>query len=215
MLESLLRPTNPYANPEEKHHALIFGMWLFLGTEILLFGGLFLGLSAYRVLYPAEFALGSHHMALWMGTANTFVLLTSSLSMALAVRAAQNDSAKLTALLLLVTAGLGAVFLGIKFTEYADHIQHGLWPGPGFHVEGTSAPERVRLFFLLYFIMTGLHALHLTIGIGLVSLMALLAWRKAFIPAAYTPVEMTGLYWHLVDIVWIFLFPMFYLIGHH
>lgn len=215
MLEQILHPTNPYANPEEKHHALIFGMWLFLGTEIMLFGGLILALSAYRVLYPAEFNLGSHYMDLWMGTANTFVLLTSSLAMALAVRAAQNDSAKLTAVLLLVTAGLGVVFLGIKFTEYADHIQHGLLPGPGFHFEGGVDPQRVQLFFLLYFIITGLHAFHLTIGIGLVSLMALLAWRKLFIPGAYTPVEMTGLYWHLVDIVWIFLFPLFYLIGHH
>ena len=214
MLESLLHPTDPFASREKKHQALVFGMWVFLASEIMLFGVLLLGLTVYRALYPQAFELASHRLELWLGGANTLVLLTSSLTMALGVRAAQLDRPKGPALLLLATAGLGAVFLIVKRLEYAHHIAHGLLPGPGFHFEGPVDPSRAQLFFLFYFVLTGRHALHLTIGIAVVTLLATLAWRKAFIPGASIPVELGGLYWHLVDIVWIFLFPMLYLFGH-
>jgi cytochrome c oxidase subunit 3 len=213
VLDSLRHPPDPHATPRRKRDALVLGMWIFLGSEIMLFGALFTALSAYRVLYPEAFALASRQLALGLGALNTAVLLTSSLTMALGVRAARLDAPRLTALWLLVTAALGSVFLGLKFVEYADHIAHGLLPGADFHLAGVEAGP-AQLFFRLYFILTGLHALHLAVGIGLVVTMALLARRKAFIPAADTPVEMAGLYWHLVDIVWIFLFPMLYLIAH-
>lgn len=210
MFEPLRHPPDPYANREQKHDAAVLGMWLFLGSEIMLFGGLFMALTVYHATHPAAFEAASRHLSLALGGLNTLVLLTSSLTMALAVRQAQRDGTRLVALLLALTAGLGLVFLGLKFTEYAQHIQSGLLPGPHFRFAGPHAPA-IELFFVFYFVMTGLHALHLAVGIGITGLMAVLAWRRAFIPEAYTPVEVAGLYWHLVDIVWIFLFPMLYL----
>jgi cytochrome c oxidase subunit 3 len=202
-----------FDDPLQQREAATLGMWVFLATEILLFGGLFAGLTAYRTMYLPAFEAASHHLELWNGTLNTAVLLTSSLTMALAVRSAQLGAKKPTALLLLGTAGLGAVFLGFKLLEYYHHYQHGLVPGAMFRYEGPY-PDQVQLFFVFYYVMTGLHAVHLTIGLGVTLTLAALAWLGRYSRAYHTPVEMGGLYWHLIDVVWVFLYPMLYLIGH-
>jgi cytochrome c oxidase subunit 3 len=187
-------------------------MWVFLATEILFFGGMFMGYIIYRWLYPEAFALASQKMDLALGAVNTAVLLTSSLTMALAVRAAQVGSRKGTVLLLLVTAGFGIVFLGIKGIEYYHKFVEHLVPGPNFEFDPAHA-SHAEIFFILYFLLTGVHALHLLVGICLTGVMAYMAWRGRFTPEYYSPVEVSGLYWHFVDIIWIFLFPLLYLIN--
>jgi len=188
------------------------GMWVFLLTEIMFFGGLFAGYTVYRTLYPAAFAEGSHHLNLVLGGINTAVLISSSLTMALAVHAAQTGQRQLLLGFLLGTMVLGLVFLGIKAVEYGHKFAEHLVPGPGFVSAGPHAGQ-VRLFFGLYFGMTGMHALHMVIGIALLAGLAVLAWRGRFTPAYHVPVELIGLYWHFVDMVWIFLFPLLYLLG--
>ena len=209
---------HPYAHQfddvEQQHDAAQLGMWVFLVTEILFFGGLFLTYSVYRVLYPGAFAHGSNTLDLTLGTINTAVLIGSSLTMALAVHAAALGSRRGQVLFLVLTIVLGSVFLGIKGVEYAHKFHEGHVPGPYFTYEGADAPQ-VELFFSLYFCMTGLHATHMVIGIGILAVLIWMARRDRFSPAYYTPVELTGLYWHFVDIVWIFLFPLLYLIGRH
>ncbi len=195
---------------EQQETSARLGMWLFLCTEVLLFGGIFMGYAVYRAIYPEAWVEGSHHNDVVWGTINTAVLLVSSLTMALAVHAAEEEKWKLTTYFLLGTIALGALFLGIKFYEYYVHYAEGYAPGVRFTVSGPDAPQ-VELFFIFYFAMTGLHALHMIIGLGLVAVMAALAWRGRL--AYHVPVEMTGLYWHLVDVVWVFLFPLLYLIG--
>lgn len=186
------------------------GMWLFLCTEILLFGGLFLGYAVYRAFYPEAWAEGSHHNDILLGTINTGVLLVSSLTMALAVHAAEEEQDGAVVTFLSLTLVLGALFLGIKFYEYYVHYEHHLVPGIRFSPEGGPAPQ-IELFMFFYFVMTGLHAVHMVIGLGILSVLIFLAWRRRL--SFHMPVEITGLYWHLVDIVWVFLFPMLYLIG--
>ena len=190
------------------------GMWLFLVTEVLFFGGLFLVYSVYRGWYPAAFAASSHELIVWAGTLNTVVLITSSLTMALAVHAAETGNRRALILLLLATMALGCVFLGVKAYEYrTEYLEHHV-PGLGFEFEKTYFLQ-AQIFFSLYFVMTGLHALHMIIGLGVMAVMVWLSWRGRITPEYFNPIEVSGLYWHFVDIVWIFLFPLLYLIGRH
>lgn len=200
---------------EQQREAASLGVWVFLATEILFFGGLFAAYTIYRWTYPAAFAEASRHLDVRLGTINTGVLLTSSLSMALAVRATQTGSRKLAAALLVVTAILGAVFLGIKLDEYQHKFAEGLAPGPGFRPPGGHALLGIELFYILYFAMTGLHAVHMVIGIALLLGIVVPVLMGRFSPQNHNFVEGTGLYWHFVDIVWIFLFPLLYLVGRH
>lgn len=187
------------------------GMWAFLATEALFFGGMFLGYAIYRSAHFAEFAEGSLHLDLFLGTANTAILIASSFTMALAVEAAESERRRRTAGFLGATLALGILFLGIKFYEYADKFHHGLFPGPGF--SQVSSP--VELFYCFYFAMTGMHALHMIVGVGLLTTLALMVLFGRGLPARATAVEMAGLYWHFVDCVWIFLFPLLYLVDRH
>jgi cytochrome c oxidase subunit 3 len=226
LAEAHALPAHQFDDLAQQREAATLGMWVFLATEVLFFGGLFLGYIVYRTLYPVEFAAGSHHLIMPLGAINTAVLLTSSWTMALAVRAAQLGQRRALIALLLCTVVLGACFLGIKMYEWWVDYREGLVPGPGFtYVSALSPaltenapgvdPRRVEIFFLLYFFMTGLHALHMIIGIGLLLIIAFLAHRWKFSAQYYSPVEISGLYWHFVDVIWIFLFPLLYLIGHH
>lgn len=198
---------------EQQREAASLGVWIFLVTEVMFFGGLFAAYIAYRFLYPAAFVASSRKLDVELGALNTAVLLTSSLTMALAVRSAQIGRAKLSALFLGLTALLGGAFLGIKFTEYGHKFAEHLVPGPSFHLPGFERSG--QLFFSLYFGMTGLHALHMIIGIAfLLGLMAP-TYRGKFSPENHNFIEGVGLYWHFVDIIWIFLFPLLYLVGRH
>jgi cytochrome c oxidase subunit III len=196
----------------QQQEASTLGMWLFLATEVLFFGGMFMGYIVYRWTYPEAFALASGHMDVLLGGVNTAVLLTSSLTMALAVRAAQVGSNRGSALLLVATALLGIVFLSIKGFEYYHKYAEHLIPGSGFQFDAAHA-RPAEIFYILYFLLTGVHAIHLLIGVGLTGVIAVMAWRGRFTPEYYSPVEVSGLYWHFVDVVWIFLYPLLYLIN--
>jgi cytochrome c oxidase subunit 3 len=199
----------------QQAEASTLGMWVFLVTEIMFFGGLFMAYLVYRHNSPSGFQEASHELNLWLGATNTAVLIFSSLTMALAVRAAQTSQKRGTQIaFLLITIFFGFVFLGIKAFEYAEKFRVGHVPGPNFHWDGQY-PKPAEQFYSLYFAMTGLHALHMIIGIGIMSVITWMAWRNTFDKEYYTPVEVAGLYWHFVDIVWIFLFPLLYLIGGH
>jgi cytochrome c oxidase subunit 3 len=211
-------------HPKLQHHfddmaqqaeASTLGMWVFLVTEIMFFGGLFMAYLLYRYRSPEGFAEASNHLNVIWGAINTIVLIVSSLTMAMAVRSAQTSArATVQVRWLLATMVFGAAFLGIKAIEYADKFKHHLVPGPHFRWEGTY-PSAAEQFYSLYFSMTGLHALHMIIGLGIMTVISIMAWRRQFDAQYYTPVEVAGLYWHFVDIVWIFLFPLLYLIGYH
>ena len=194
----------------QQHEAAELGLWLFIATELMLFGGLFLGLVVYRIAYPEAAENASNHLHLWIGGANTAVLLTSSLTMALAVVGAREGKRAQTTGLLLLTALLGLLFLGIKGYEYHSEYREGLMPGvgPAFPLE-----QHAELFFNFYFASTGLHALHLALGIVAVGVFA---WRtlsqRLPVPQRATRIEGMGMYWHFVDIVWVFLYPVLYLI---
>jgi cytochrome c oxidase subunit 3 len=198
----------------QQYEADSLGMWLFLLTEIMFFGGLFTGYTVYRTFYPEAFVAGSHHLDILLGGINTAVLISSSLTMALAVHAAQTGQRWSQVGFLLLTILFGLVFLGIKTIEYAHKFHEHLVPGKQFFAEGPHAGQ-VQLFFGFYFGMTGMHAVHMVIGIGLLAVLTVLAWRGRFTADYYAPVELVGLYWHFVDIVWIFLFPLLYLLGRH
>ena len=198
---------------EQQRSAAQLGMWIFLATEVLFFGGLFLAYTVYRSLYSETFAAASHHAEVILGGANTAILLFSSTLMALAVRAAELRNRKQLVWLLLSTAFLGLVFMGIKGFEYHKDFVESLVPGSRFQWH-EAKPAHAEIFFWLYFAMTGLHAIHVTVGIFVLLTMAVLARLGKFTTGHYTPVEIAGLYWHFVDIVWIFLFPLMYLAGH-
>jgi cytochrome c oxidase subunit 3 len=212
-------------HPRLQHHfddmaqqaeASTLGMWVFLVTEIMFFGGLFLAYLVYRAADPMAFQEASAHLSIKLGAFNTAVLIMSSLTMALAVRSAQTSApAKTQFGWLVATIILGAVFLGVKVIEYGDKFRDGIVPGPYFNPQVFEHDAGAEMFYSLYFCMTGLHALHMIIGIGIMGVIAWMAWRKQFDSSYYTPVEVSGLYWHFVDIVWIFLFPLLYLIGRH
>jgi len=196
---------------EQQQEASTLGMWVFLATEILFFGGLFLGYTVYRGLYPAVYGEASRRLDIVFGAINTGVLLCSSLTMAMAVHEAQSGNRKMLIVFLVLTMLLGAAFLGIKFYEYYQKYEENLIPGPGFVWEGSDA-RHASLFFVFYFVMTGMHALHMIIGIGLMATLVVLTLRGKFNAIYYSPVELSGLYWHFVDIVWVFLFPLLYLV---
>jgi len=199
---------------EQQKDAATLGMWLFLVTEVLFFGGLFLVYTTYRNMYPEAFAAASHEMLVWAGTINTGVLITSSLTMALAVHAAQTGNRRLLLTFLVLTMILGATFLGIKAFEYhTEWVEHHV-PGLNYAFEPRFY-RNAQIFFSLYFLMTGLHALHMIIGLGIMSVMLWWSVRGTITPEYSNPIEIAGLYWHFVDIVWIFLFPLLYLIGRH
>ena len=199
---------------EQQKDTATLGMWTFLVTEILFFGGLFAAYGVYRTSFPAAFRAGSHELDIALGCFNTVVLIASSLTMALAVRGGQTDKGKLAAALLVLTMVLGTVFLVVKGFEYHHKFVEHHVPGASFHFEGPDAPH-AQLFFSLYFLMTGLHALHMIIGIVLVGYVAIRAASGVYTPENYNFLEGTGLYWHFVDLIWIFLFPLLYLIGRH
>jgi cytochrome c oxidase subunit 3 len=200
---------------EQQAEASTLGMWVFLCTEILFFGGLFMAYLVYRHASPEGFQEASHALSRFWGTTNTLVLICSSLTMALAVRAAQTSRPRKTQVgWLVATMVFGVGFLGIKAIEYYDKFVDHHVPGPNFHWDGLYA-KPAEQFYSLYFAMTGLHALHMIIGLGIMVVIAILAWRNTFDEEYYTPVEVAGLYWHFVDIVWIFLYPLLYLIGGH
>jgi cytochrome c oxidase subunit 3 len=229
-----------FDDAEQQFVAAELGMWVFLATEVLFFGGAFCGYAVYRFHYPTAFLAGSHHLDVWLGAINTAVLLTSSLTMVLAVYSAQKDRRAALIFNLLLTLVLGVAFLGVKGYEYYHKFEERLVPGRNFSFEAAASrtgqnsishdqnasvaesrihkaaervnPKHVQLFFSFYFTLTGLHALHMVIGIGVIAVLVVAAARGAFAGGYFTPIEMTGLYWHFVDIVWVFLFPLLYLI---
>lgn len=197
---------------EQQREASSLGMWIFLVTEIMFFGGLFTGYTLYRTAYPQAFADASRHLGVVLGALNTAVLICSGLTMALAVHAGQSGRRQALVAFLAATMALGSVFLGIKGIEYAHKFEHHLVPGSAFVYEGPYARE-AQIFFSFYFGMTGVHALHMVFGIGVLAVLLFQGWRGRFSAEYHSPVELTGLYWHSVDIVWIYLFPLLYLIG--
>ena len=206
-----------FENAEQQHSAASLGMWIFLITEIMFFGGMFLTYCVYRNLYHSAFMEASKSLNVLLGAINTAVLICSSFTMAMAVHSAQLGKRKQLILFLILTMILGTVFLGIKAVEYTDKFHDHHVPGANFRFEETPAQKAVeqhaQIFFSLYFAMTGLHAAHMIIGLGLMFVLLVLSIRGRFTPAYYSPVELGGLYWHFVDIVWIFLFPFLYLIS--
>lgn len=203
---SLVR--EPWHGLDRQREAAAFGIWVFLASELLFFGALILTYTAGRIAHPDAFAAAARETDIWYGTINTAVLLTSSLTMAVAADAAETHRTRSTLPCLAVTAALGLAFLVLKGFEYAEDIRHHLVPGAGFALPEAAA----QLFFALYWVMTAVHAVHLTIGIGLVGRLIVLGWRG--LPLGGNPqVEVTALYWHLVDVIWIVLYPLIYLPG--
>ena len=209
---------------DQQSEASTLGMWIFLATEVMFFGGLLTAFAVYRTGASREFALTSRHLNVLLGGLNTAVLLGSSLTMALAVRAAQLRGRRELVNWLLLTMALGAGFVGIKAIEWTHDYHEHLIPGINFQVPEKDQPvveqegldsRKMQMFFVLYFFMTGLHLIHLLIGIGLVGVMAYLTWRHWFSGGGEVQIEVTGLYWHFVDIVWVFLYPLLYLIDVH
>jgi cytochrome c oxidase subunit 3 len=198
----------------QQFEASTLGMWVFLVTEIMFFGGMFLSYMIYRNLYPEAFASTSHYMNVTIGAINTGVLIFSSFTMVLAVRSAQLGKKKPVITFLTLTLILGSVFLFLKYLEYHEKwVDHHI-PGPGFQYADPQFMHQAQILFYLYFAMTGMHAVHMLVGAGLLTHLIVDASRDRFSAEWYTPVEIVGLYWHFVDIVWIFLFPLLYLIGH-
>ena len=185
------------------------GMWLFLFTELLLFGGLFFLYSVYRFMHQADFHVAAKELNVIIGTFNTAILLTSSLTMAISITAIQRNNKKLSIFFQLLTILLAVAFLVNKYFEWMTKIHHGIYPGSDEYIAMESGR---RLFFALYYVMTGLHALHVVIGMVLISVMTRFTVKNVITHDNYVKLEAAGLYWHLVDIIWIFLFPLFYLI---
>ena len=196
-----------FVSAQQQRDAVTLGMWIFLATEVLFFGGLLVIYSAYRTWYPHDFVTGSRHLDILLGTLNTAILLTSSFLMAGAVTAARLQDRRTAFLLLLLTAGCGTAFLAIKGYEWYTAIAGGFWP------TDSSQPHGVDLFYSLYFVMTGLHGVHLLIGISLILATAFRFRRDASFAPNQNQITLLGLYWHFVDVVWIFLFPLLYFIG--
>lgn len=200
---------------EQQKEASTFGMWVFLVTEVMFFGGMFAAYTAYRSFYPNVFGHASSTLNVVIGAVNTAVLICSSLTMVLAVHAAQLGNRRLLVLFLILTILIGGVFLGIKGYEWHEKFVEHHVPGPSFHLENEPLQGQAQLFFSLYFAMTGLHALHMVVGIGILTVLTIQASLGKFTREYYSPVDVAGLYWHFVDIIWIFLFPLLYLIDRH
>ena len=206
-----------FVSSEQQFDSAKLGMWLFLITEVLLFSGMFVAYAVYRQWHPEAFVEASSTLNVTLGTINTVVLLTSSLTVALSIHYIQLDKVKKSIYSLVTTIGLAGGFMVIKYFEYMSKFEHGAFPGGFFdphggHYEHLAQVPYAPQFFSIYFVMTGIHGLHVVIGMAVIGWVAFRAWRGAFSSEYYTPIELTGLYWHLVDIVWIFLFPMLYLI---
>lgn len=210
----LLELREQFATPEQQRETASIGMWVFLITEVMMFGGLFMAYTVYRISNPQAFDTGSSHMEITLGAVNTAILICSSFTMALAVHSSQLGRNGLVSLFLIVTMVIGVVFLGIKLTEYFLHYQHHEAPGLWFDFHGPNA-GKVQMFFVFYFIMTGLHAVHMIIGLGILSVLLFRTFLGTFSAAYHTPVEFGGIYWSFVDIVWIFLYAIFYIPGLH
>ncbi len=208
-------------SPHLQHHfrdmsqqfdAAKIGMWLFLVTEVLMFGGLFVGYGIMHAKHPAAFQAAHHHLDRILGSVNTIVLLVSSFTMVLAVWAAQTSRVKTLITSLWLTFGLAGVFLVIKYFEYAHKFHEGLLPGRFYSHMGDTVPGQF-LFFSFYFMMTGLHGIHVVIGMAAILMLLRRAYKGHFSSSYFSPVEITGLYWHLVDLIWIYLFPLMYLVS--
>lgn len=206
-------PLQPqYADLEQQSQTAQLGMWAFIATEVLFFGALIFSYTVYRTAYPHQFALAAHDSVILLGSINQAILLTSSLTMVLAIRAARLGEQRTLFWLLLATAALGLMFLGVKGYEYSVDADSHVLPAVDFVMkEGYKAPA--EMFWTFYLIATGLHALHLSIGIGLVLILAVRAARGAFSPRYHAPLEVVGLYWSFVDTVWLFLFACIYPLG--
>ena len=210
-----------FDNLEQQREAGALGMWVFIAQEVMFFGGLFLAYLIYRMKYPEAFMAASNHLDWKIGTFNTAVLIASSLTMALAVWATQVGRARRTQVLFMgLTMLLGLVFLGVKVVEYTDKYRDGLiplagWFNPHFALPAGVTVQNFQMFYWIYFAMTGLHALHMIIGVAILIPIMWAAWRGRYSPEYHAPVENFGLYWHFVDIIWIFLFPLLYLLGVH
>jgi cytochrome c oxidase subunit 3 len=201
-----------FDDAEQQHLAATLGMWVFLATEVMFFGGLFTAYAVYRSLHPSAFVEASRLLNVPLGAVNTAVLLISSLTMALAVRFAQLRRRQAVVGFLLLTMLFGTAFLGVKAVEWTHDYHERLIPAISWNGARFHDPAMAQMFFVLYFCMTGLHALHLIIGVVLVGVVAYLAWRGWFSGGGMTQIENTGLYWHFIDIVWVFLYPLLYLI---
>ncbi|MFH2054837.1 MAG: cytochrome c oxidase subunit 3 family protein [bacterium] len=201
-----------FSDSEQQRESAKLGMWVFLLTEVLFFGGLFVAYAVYRSWNPDLFHEAHKQLDVVLGTVNTVALITSSLTIALAIRAMQLGNKKQTIWLLVITLLLACVFLVIKYFEYSHKFHLGQLPGKFYTFTGIKGTNP-HVFFSVYFAMTGLHGIHVIAGIGVIGWLLRRTIRGDFSPEYYTPIEMTGLYWHLVDIIWIFLFPLFYLIG--
>lgn len=212
-----------FEDAEQQKEAVTLGMWAFLATEVLFFGALFCAYFVYRWKFYDAYAHGATELDTTWGFVNTLVLLVSSFTMAIAVRSAQLGKKNLTSIFLVFTIFFACCFLGVKYIEYSTKYHHNLMPGMQNFAEGHLGDEwreaggqklvdEIRIFFALYFCMTGLHGLHILIGVGLLGGILFLNQRNWFGPNYYSPVEMVGLYWHFVDVVWVFLFPLLYLI---
>ena len=200
-----------FADSEQQKGAAKLGMWIFLATEILFFGGLFMAYAAFRFFYPGTFLAAHAYLSVPMGGLNTVVLITSSLTMALAVRAARLGDRKNLPRLLIATFLLASVFLVVKYFEYQHKFELGLLPGRYYHAHEVI-PGLPHIFFGIYFVMTGLHGVHVIAGMMVIAWITVRSYQGQYSPAWYTPVENVGLYWHLVDLIWIFLFPLLYLV---
>jgi cytochrome c oxidase subunit 3 len=213
-----------FENLEQQHEAASLGMWMFLATEVLFFGAVLTGYSVYRTRYSSDFEAASRQLYVSIGGTNTAVLICSSLTMALALHSARTGRRRLLMGFLGATLLLGATFLGIKVVEYYIDYREHLIPGYNFSIAqwsestGEHAQDvdfgHAELFFVFYFFLTLLHAAHMIVGLGVLAVVLVFAARGRFSPAYYTPVELSGLYWHFVDIVWVFLFPLLYLVRH-
>jgi len=203
-----------FATPEQQRQTASIGMWLFLASEVMMFGALFTAYTVYRISHPQGFQAGSADMDVLLGSINTAILLTSSLMLAFAEHSAQAGRRGWLAFFLIATMVIGLVFLGIKFTEYYDHYHEH--KAPGFWFNDTSPyATSVEMFFVFYFIMTGLHSIHMIIGEIFLGILVFRTFLGSFSARYHTPVLFGGLYWHFVDIVWIFLYAIFYLPGLH
>ena len=204
-----------FETPAQQKEVSTLGMWVFLVTEVMFFGGLFLSYTIYRREFASAFAVASNTLNVIIGAVNTAVLICSSFTMVMAVRSAQIGARKALIVFLILTILLGGVFLGVKAYEWNEKFEEHHVPGLTFHLEGTTAQGPAQLFFSLYFTMTGLHALHMVVGEGLMLFLLWHAFAGKYTATYYTPVDIGGLYWHFVDIIWIFLFPLLYLIARH
>jgi cytochrome c oxidase subunit 3 len=201
-----------FSTAEQQRDSAKLGLWIFLVTEVLLFGGLFTAYSVYRAWNPDMFFNAHKALDLTLGTINTIILISSSLTMALAIRSIQSNKREISLLFLIVTLLLAATFLVIKYFEYRHKFHLGQLPGKFYTYTGIQGTNP-HIFFTFYFMMTGLHALHIIGGMSVMSWVAYRLSQNQFSSEYYTPVELIGLYWHFVDLVWIYLFPLLYLIG--